>query len=118
MTFGKHGEVTKAEAERLAVLIEEAAEVQQAACKVLRHGWSSCDPTVGDSPTNRARLAQEFGDLLAAGSLLMDSGDIGVDYVERWRKDKRERMKKWLHDQPGDTGSTASARYRSDSVPK
>lgn len=38
--------LTPAEAECLAILIEECAEVQQIACKILRHGYDSCNPTV------------------------------------------------------------------------
>ncbi len=49
-----------AEAERLALLIEECGEVVQAASKVLRHGYKSYDPTVRGGPDNQEALAKEI----------------------------------------------------------
>lgn len=56
--------LTPAEDERLAILIEECAEVIQAATKIQRHGYESTDPDSGE--TNRAALERERGDLQGA----------------------------------------------------
>ena len=64
--MSKHGPTTKAEAERLHYLIEECAEVQKCATKVLRHGWESYNPTEFHGPDNRADLLNEIGDVLTA----------------------------------------------------
>ena len=65
--------LTPAEAERLAMLAEECAEVIQAAGKILRNGYGSCHP---DHPrvTNRALLGREVTDLLAV--LYLMEGDF------------------------------------------
>lgn len=64
--------LTPAQAERLAMLIEECGEVIQIAGKVLRHGYDSYHP---DNPavSNRELLGRELTDLLAvAASLCRD----------------------------------------------
>lgn len=58
--------LTPAQIERLAILIEECSEVQQIACKILRHGYDSKNPLIDDSLTNRQLLQNEMGDLLFA----------------------------------------------------
>ena len=62
--------LTPAEAERLALLSEECAEVIMAIGKILRHGFESRHPNGG--PTNRQTLERECGDLRHA-VLLMTS---------------------------------------------
>lgn len=57
----------------LACLIEEAAEVQQAATKFLRFGEGDRYPA-SDSPTNRDKLAGELADLLGVLELARDAG--------------------------------------------
>ncbi len=56
--------LTPAQAERLAMLAEECAEVIQVIGKILRHGYDSYHP---DQPyiTNRELLQQELTDLAA-----------------------------------------------------
>ena len=74
----KHfNQLTPAEAERLAILAEEAAEVAQIAMKVLRHGYESCHP---DSPgwTNRMQLSKEVADFNAIVTLMDDDFDPTV----------------------------------------
>lgn len=56
--------------ERLALLSEEAGEVQLTIGKVLRHGWESW------KPSNRAQLATEISDVLAAIMLIVVSTDL------------------------------------------
>lgn len=86
--------LTPAEAERLAYLSEECAEVIQIIGKILRHGYESRDPTKAvptfddnrggqtgyrnTSPTNRATLERELGDVQRAVAMLCVSGDLNA----------------------------------------
>lgn len=63
-------QLTPAEAERLAYLIEEMAEAQHMACKVLRHGYKSHDPTASKPLTNRQMLGDELSDVMTAIGLI------------------------------------------------
>lgn len=56
--------LTSAQEERLYLLIEECAEVQHAATKILRHGMASHNPDAIRAPSNRESLERELGDLL------------------------------------------------------
>jgi NTP pyrophosphatase (non-canonical NTP hydrolase) len=91
--------LTLAETERLALLLEELGEAQQAIGKILRHGYESVNPDLpppaGD--TNRANLEREIADVLVAIDMMVDGGDI-----EQWMLDDRKRVKahkvrQWLH---------------------
>jgi NTP pyrophosphatase (non-canonical NTP hydrolase) len=93
--------LTLAETERLALLLEEMGEAQQAIGKILRHGYESVNPDLpppaGD--TNRANLEREIADVLVAIDMMIDGGDI-----EQWLLDDRKRVKahkvrQWLHHQ-------------------
>ena len=48
-----YNELSPAQAERLAYLLEECAEVIKAGTKILRHGYASYDPTNKNHPGNR-----------------------------------------------------------------
>lgn len=67
--------LTPAEAERLAMLAEEAAEVIQIVGKILRHGFESYHP---DNPgnTNRDLLADEVCDFLAIVEMMGADFDV------------------------------------------
>jgi NTP pyrophosphatase (non-canonical NTP hydrolase) len=56
------------QAERLAMMIEEAGEIAQAAAKALRHGLESYHPDTME--TNREALRREFIDLLAVWRIM------------------------------------------------
>jgi NTP pyrophosphatase (non-canonical NTP hydrolase) len=84
-----------AEAERLAVLLEELGEAQQAIGKILRHGYESHHPNGG--PTNREALEREMGDVLFALDMLTTATDLDRDGVEMARGRKREAIKPYLH---------------------
>jgi hypothetical protein len=86
-----------AEIERLALLIEEAAEVQQICTKILRHGWISCHPESGKS--NRELLHRELGDFSFARLLLIKSGDLNGMMLTAAHADAWERKQKFLHHQ-------------------
>ena len=90
--------LTPAEAERLALLIEEAGEVVQAAGKVLRHGYESYNPKDPGAGSNRVQLNRELLDLYTVIQMMLNAGD--VDYHEA--NDvaaARERKAAYLHHQ-------------------
>lgn len=66
--------LSAAEAERLAMLIEECGEVSQAVGKILRHGFDSCHPNGG--PDNRENLRRELLDIIVVLSLLEAAEDV------------------------------------------
>ena len=71
--------LTPAEAERLAMLAEEAGEVVQIVGKILRHGYDSYHPA-NPNVTNRELLDDEIGDLLAVAKRMISVSDIEGDY--------------------------------------
>ncbi|MEG3086202.1 hypothetical protein [Sphingomonas sp. PB4P5] len=94
MTEGFNG-LSAAEAERLAMLAEEAGEIIQAVGKVLRHGYASTHPDGG--PDNRAMLSREVRDLFAVAEAMGFVGDIagpGLDNLATW-----ERKLRYTHHQ-------------------
>lgn len=76
MTDHFHG-LTPAEAERLAMLAEEAGEIVQMVGKILRHGYASHHPD-RPSTNNRALLRGEIDDFLAVMSAMEKDCDISV----------------------------------------
>lgn len=91
--------LTPAEAERLALLLEECGEVIQIIGKTLRHGYESANPYDEHAVTNRQYLQNELGDVQAAIKLMIDSNDILEDNIIRATQDKTKRMQRWLHHQ-------------------
>lgn len=88
--------LTPAERERLTLIAEEAAEVVQAATKVLRHGWMSEHPAC-PGVNNCQNLMKELGDLRAAVQLCFQANDMNsVDY-QYYALDKLHRVQKYLH---------------------
>ncbi len=101
MDTKKHyNELTPAQAERLALLIEELAEAQQEACKILRHGYESKNPLLPDrrlAPSNRENLQRELGHVDAAMRLLNDAGDLSFDAMDDYMREKLAGVRQWLH---------------------
>ena len=93
--------LTPAEAERLALLLEELGEAQQAVGKILRHGYESINPEipVEDQVTCRANLEKELGDVLVAMDFLVDFGDISQSNLDDRRRVKHHKIWSWLHHQ-------------------
>lgn len=89
--------MTVAELERLAILVEEAAEVQQIAMKIIRHGYSSFNPFDDTKTQNRELLEKELGDLVFALGLLMASGDVSEEKIQEFKWKKKETIGKYLH---------------------
>lgn len=77
--------------ERLDLLIEEAAEVIQMACKIQRFGYDSSHPNYKDIP-NKQLLTKELGDLLFAIDLLVENFDLDYDELIKAQCDKNDRV--------------------------
>ena len=86
------------QAERLALLLEELGEAQQAIGKILRHGYESAHPDGG--PTNREALERELGDVAAAIEMLVTERDIEPERIHEAQRVKRKRVRQYLHHQP------------------
>lgn len=87
--------LTPAEAERLALLVEELGESAQAVGKVLRHGYESCHP--GGGTTNRKSLMNELGDVRHAVDRLCDAGDLDKQVIGVQAHLKGKRVQQYLH---------------------
>lgn len=85
------------EAERLAILLEEMAEVSHIIGKILRHGYESCHPK-DPKTTNRMRLEDELGHVLFAIRMLSET-DIVWEMVERSCLEKAKSIASYLHHQ-------------------
>lgn len=92
-------QLSNAEAERLALLAEEAAEVVQAVGKILRHGYESTNPDGDRETTNRSALMKECGDFLAALSLATTAGDLHDASVKTYAEIKLRKVRRYLHHQ-------------------
>lgn len=68
--------LTPSQAERLAMLAEEAAEVVMACTKILRHGYDSHNPDATHLGDNRVQLNQEIRDFEAVVALMRDANDL------------------------------------------
>lgn len=86
---------TKEQTERLAILIEECAEVQQIACKILRHGYTSAHPAGG--PINMCLLEKELGDLKVALYLLLNATDVNERAINYHYAKKLDSIMTYTH---------------------
>jgi hypothetical protein len=82
-------------AERLALIIEEAAEASQVCTKILRHGMHSTHPV--SRLGNQELLEREIGDLLAVVELAIQAGDVRYEELLKHRKAKFQRVAQYLH---------------------
>ena len=77
----------------LAVLMEEAAEVQQEVCKALRFGLHHLDPKTPEGPDNVARIAQELAELIAMADWLQEEGILPArPDVKAVKRERVERL--------------------------
>lgn len=89
--------LTPAQAERLALLLEEMGEAQQIIGKILRHGYESNRPD--GWKTNRELLEKELGDVRHSMIRLCESGDLSKDKIHKHAESKRLTVAMWLHHQ-------------------
>lgn len=90
-------DLSPAAQERLALLIEECAEVIQVGGKILRHGYESCHPD--DEVPNEELLAEEIGHVRYAVGLLLKNQDIRESDVVAGEKNKAKKVTQYLHHQ-------------------
>ena len=81
------------ESEKQILLIcqEECAEVTQAISKVFRFGYDS----EYNDRTNRQRLTEEVGDLIAMIDLMFEAGIIDESSTNMAALQKKIKLKKW-----------------------
>lgn len=84
-----------ADAELLALLAEECAEVIQAVGKILRHGFESTYP--GAATTNRDNLMKELGHVDCAFRLLVKRQQISRPHVTDAQEKKMASIAQYLH---------------------
>lgn len=88
-----HSTLSAAQAERLAMLIEECGEVIQAASKVLRHGYENHHPSNNPNQTNRSDLREELNDVIAVHEAMFEANDLpnyGYSEIKKaWAKKQR-----------------------------
>lgn len=89
--------LSDAEAERLALLLEELGEAQQAIGKILRHGYESS--WKAPAWQNRRDLEKELGHVRFAMELMNTRGDISMDAVNDYWNLKNRGVWKFLHHQ-------------------
>lgn len=91
---GHFNKLTPAEAERIAMVMEEAAEVVQACGKILRHGF---DSRYGDGRLNRTQLLLEVRDVIATIALMEAAGDFEGGEVAPTQSDVSRRLRYTHH---------------------
>jgi len=92
----KHfNELTPAEAERLAILMEECGEVVRVCGKILRHGYESYHPKNG--AVNRESLENELGDMANIIDMMIQAGDLDVEKIEEYQDKKAANIGEYLH---------------------
>lgn len=79
------------------MLAEEAGEIVQACCKVLRHGWESTHPE--GSETNRTYLEREIKDLFAVIGIMVKLADLTMDPSDEEMDAILARKLKYTHSQ-------------------
>lgn len=80
--------------ELLEILIEECAEVQQRATKMLRFGVEEIQP--GQPDTNRLRLSDEAGDLYAMLEQCLEHDLICGERMRKMQIAKRNKLAKYM----------------------
>lgn len=90
-------ELTPAQTERLALLLEEMGEAQQVIGKILRHGYESTHPDGG--PTNRNLLETEIGHVEHAIFRMHEAEDMDPLAVLDSVADKAKKIGRYLHHQ-------------------
>lgn len=85
--------------ERLVLLVEECAEVIQAATKVLRFGFSERYPDMRDNCTNKEALEYEIGNLMANAALVINN-DLDKNNVLIGFRSKVEKLPQYTNQSP------------------
>ena len=88
--------ITPSQAERLDVLIEEAAEVIMAACKIQRFGFESYHPDHVEGPNNLENLHNEIGNFVSMLDLMIEAGDIEEVKIYEAAELKKQTRDKYM----------------------
>lgn len=88
---------TEEKIERLALLTEECAEVQQIAMKIMRHGFESFNPFDEQKTPNRVLLEKELGHLMFAMHLMVVYYDLNINAIIESEQQKRSTIQEYLH---------------------
>ncbi len=88
--------LSNSETERLAWLMEEMGEAQQAIGKILRHGYKSSHPDI-KKLSNRKSLTLELGHVICAIDLLVINDDVDYDDLKIAMEIKSKKIKEWMH---------------------
>lgn len=94
-----HNALSEAQAERLALLLEELGEAQQCIGKILRHGYDKSRKPKGR--TNRENLEREMGDITIALHLMIKGGDLSAEKMTTRSLKKLRYVMKYLYHQRG-----------------
>jgi NTP pyrophosphatase (non-canonical NTP hydrolase) len=89
------------EKENLEILAEECAEVQQIKSKIARFGLDDVNVLHPEGPTNRERLEQELGHIMAMVSILVAQGTISRDGIVAGEQHKLEKLYRWYGGRKG-----------------
>lgn len=92
-------QLAEAEQERLSILIEECGEVIQSACKILRHGYESRNPTIENGPTNRKELEVELGHVISSIKRMENAEDVSTYQIINASIQKDQKIARYLHHQ-------------------
>lgn len=85
---------TPREREILTILVEECAEVQQRASKLLRFGRDEVER--GQPLSNRDRLSLELGDLCAVIEMAADHGLVLTEIIRAQGPKKHEKLRQFM----------------------
>jgi hypothetical protein len=96
--FSRHALPTPYERELLTLLIEEAAEVQQRATKMLRFGNDETQP--GQDLSNRERLSLEIGDMQCVLALMVQRALVLPHFVYKGHVTKDHKLKEFMQHEP------------------
>lgn len=96
--------LTPEEAERLAMLSEECAEVIQIVGKILRHGYDSYHPN-NPNVSNRQHLEEEIMDVHAVVQMMKVRGDVEAPDVGAYMAGRIGRKLRYSHHQRNDDGA-------------
>lgn len=88
-----HTPLTPAENERLVILMEECAEVIQAATKIQRFGY---DGSYDDGTGNREQLEREIGQVNNAIRMMIERSDIDASRITKAHLEKAVTIGKYL----------------------
>ena len=92
-----YSKLSPSEFERLALLLEELGETQQAIGKILRHGYESYNPDDSEHNGNREDLIRELGHVIAAIQIMIKAEDFRKQDIKYYKDFKLNSFKPYLH---------------------